>query len=114
MSDVPGKGGVERLGIRGSARMIAALSKQPAWVESMTPEMREMVVKKLHAGLHVADSAREVASIAKALAGLERNDIERTRLLIDHEQQEDGEQDAARRLRADLDEIDRIEGRRAD
>jgi len=94
--------------------MIAALSKQPAWIESMTPEMREMVIQKLQAGLHVADSAREVASIAKALAGLERNDIERTRLLIDHEGQQDGGLDEARRLRADLDEIDRIEGRRAD
>jgi len=92
--------------------MIAALSKQPAWVESMTPEMREMVVQKLHAGLHVADSAREVASIAKALAGLERNDIERTRLLIDHETAEAGDSSQAQRLRADLDEIDRMEGGR--
>lgn len=92
--------------------MIAALSKQPAWVESMTPEMREMVVQKLHAGLHVADSAREVASIAKALAGLERNDIERTRLLIDHETAEAGDSSQAQRLRADLDEIDRLEGGR--
>lgn len=92
--------------------MIAALSKQPAWVESMTPEMRQMVVQKLHAGLHVADSAREVASIAKALAGLERNDIERTRLLIDHETAEAGDSSQAQRLRADLDEIDRMEGGR--
>ena len=92
--------------------MIAALSKQPAWIESMTPEMREMVIQKLQAGLHVADSAREVASIAKALAGLERNDIERTRLLIDHETAEAGETSEAQRLRADLDEIDRMEGNR--
>lgn len=94
--------------------MIRALAAAPAWVESLSPEMRAEVVRKLTEGLAVAESPREVASVAKALASLEKNDIDRTKLLIDAETQEGGGLDDARRLRADLDEIDRMEGRRAD
>lgn len=115
MSDAPEGGGAERgPKMRGSSRMIAALAAAPAWVESLSPEMRAEVVRKLTEGLAVAKSPREVASVAKALASLEKNDIDRTKLLIDAETQEGGGLDDARRLRADLDEIDRMEGRRAD
>lgn len=94
--------------------MIRALAAAPAWVASLSDDMRAEVVRKLTAGLAVAESPREVASVAKALASLEKNDIDRTKLLIDAETQEGGGLDDARRLRADLDEIDRMEGRRAD
>jgi hypothetical protein len=107
-----GGGGYRGPKPRGSSRMIAALAKSPAWVEHLTPEMRAQVVTQLHASLAVADSPREIASVAKALASLEKNDIDRTRLLIDHETAEAGETSEAQRLRADLDEIDRMEGNR--
>lgn len=103
-----------RSGLRGSARMIRALAGAPAWIESLSPEMRAEVVRRLTEGLAAADSPREVASVAKALASLEKNDIDRTKLLMEAETQEGDGLDDARRLRADLDEIDRMEGRHAD
>lgn len=115
MTDAPEGGGAARgPKMRGSSRMIAALAAAPAWVASLSPEMRAEVVRKLTDGLAAADSPREVASVAKALASLEKNDIDRTKLLMEAETQEGDGLDDARRLRADLDEIDRMEGRRAD
>lgn len=96
---------------RGSCRMIAALARDPLWVESLTPEMRSSLVLKLRDAVEAAESPREVASVVRALASLEMNDIARTKLVMDAEtaSSEDG-MDDARRLRADLDEIDRMEG----
>ena len=97
---------------RGYARLVGALSKQKGWLESLTDEKRQSIVDKLVGAAASADSARDFASIARALAGLERNDIDRARLLMDVEQREaeQGSSDEARKLRADLDEIDRMEG----
>ena len=94
--------------------MIASLARNRAWTDSLTDEHRERINQRLLESLDTAESARDVAAIAKALAGLERNDIERAKLLIDAEAVEDGGMDEANRLRADLDAIDRLEGRRAD
>ena len=120
-------GGLTHLDPLGRARMVDVTPKEPTIRRALArgrvvmntettslDEMRAEVVRKLTAGLAVAESPREVASVAKALASLEKNDIDRTKLLIDAETQEGGGLDDARRLRADLDEIDRMEGRRAD
>ena len=81
-------------------------------MESLSDEKRRQIVGKLVQSADSADSARDIASIARAFAGLERNDIDRARLLMDVEQREaeHGSGDEARKLRADLDEIDRMEG----
>ena len=105
-------GGEDRLPKpRASCRMIAALAKDPLWVESLTPEMRESLVLKLRDAVEAAESPREVASVVRAIASLEQNDIARTRLVMEADltSSEDG-MDDARRLRADLDEIDKMEG----
>lgn len=81
---------------RASCRMIGALAKQPAWVESLSAESRQAMVEKLVAMIPTVDSAREAASLAKALAQLEGNDIARTRLLMDHEEAEAATQDENR------------------
>ena len=94
--------------------MIAALAKQRAWTESLTDEQREQISRRLVNSLGDCESPREIASVVKAIAGLEKNDIERTRLLMEAEAIEEGGMDEANRLRADLDAIDRMEGRRAD
>ena len=94
--------------------MIAALAKQRAWTESLTDEQREQISRRLVNSLGDCESPREIASVVKAIAGLEKNDIERTRLLMEAEAIEEGGMDEANRLRADLDAIDRLEGRRAD
>lgn len=94
--------------------MIASLAKQRAWTDSLTDEQRENISRRLIDSLADCDSPREIASVVKAIAGLEKNDIERTRLLLEAEAVEDGGMDEANRLRADLDAIDRMEGRRAD
>ena len=94
--------------------MIASLAKQRAWTDSLTDEQRENISRRLIDSLVDCDSPREIASVVKAIAGLEKNDIERTRLLLEAEAVEDGGMDEANRLRADLDAIDRLEGRRAD
>ena len=94
--------------------MIAALAKQRAWTESLTDEQREQISRRLVNSLGDCESPREIASVVKAIAGLEKNDIERTRLLMDAEAVEEGGMEEANRLRADLDAIDRLEGRRAD
>lgn len=70
--------------------MITALSKQPAWVEGLTPELRATLMEKLRAGLEIAETAREIASVVRAITSLEKNDIDRTRLFIDAEKQGDG------------------------
>ena len=105
-------GGEDRLPKpRASCRMIAALAKDPLWVESLSPEARQKVVDKLHDAMHAAESPREIASVVRALANLEKNDIDRTKLVLDADREEQGGGiDEARRLREDLDEIDRMEG----
>ena len=94
--------------------MIASLAKNQAWSDSISDDLRAEIVAKLRDALPHADSPREIASISKALASLEKNDIDRARLLMDADAVEssDGPQDEARRLLADLNEIDRIEGRK--
>jgi hypothetical protein len=90
--------------------MIASLAKNRAWTESLTDEDRERISRQLIGSLSACESPREIASVVKAIAGLERNDIERTKLLIDAERVESGDMDDARRLRADLEAIDEMEG----
>lgn len=70
--------------------MIAALAKQPLWVESLTDEARAKVLQLLNDGLKDATSPREISSVARAIANLERNDIDRTRLILDAEQKDAG------------------------
>ena len=102
------------MGVRASARMITSLARNPAWSDSITPELRRRLIEKLRADLENSDNARATASIARALGALEHNDIDRARLLLDAEKQESEGQpkDEARQLLADLDEIDRMEGRK--
>jgi hypothetical protein len=108
-------GGPEKLPKpRAAARMIASLAKQKAWTDSLTDEQREQISRKLIDSLPACESPREIASVVKAIASLEKNDLDRTRLLMEAEAIEDGTMDDATRLRADLDAIDRLEGRRAD
>jgi len=99
---------------RAAARMIASLAKQKAWTDSLTDEQREQISRKLIDSLPACESPREIASVVKAIASLEKNDLDRTRLLMEAEAIEDGTMDDATRLRADLDAIDRLEGRSAD
>lgn len=98
---------------RASARMIAALAKQPAWVESMSPELRQRLVAQLEAQIPLCDSPRDIASITRALASLEKNDIDRTRLFLDAEKQDGSDETAdalAAKLRQAVNEIDDLEG----
>jgi uncharacterized Zn finger protein len=90
--------------------MVAALAKNKAWTESLSDEDRERISSKLIGSLADCESPREIASVVKAIASLERNDIDRTKLLLDAERVEAGDMDDARRLRADLEAIDRMEG----
>jgi hypothetical protein len=84
------KGGGDFRGpkVRASARMIAALAKQPAWVEGLGEQTRREVVRKLEDSLALCDSPREIASVVRAISMLERNDIDRTRLFLDAEKQD--------------------------
>jgi hypothetical protein len=94
---------------RASARMITALAKQPAWVDSMTPELRERLVAQLAAQIPLCDSPRDIASITRALASLEKNDIDRTRLFLDAEKESGDEatqDELAAKLRAAVQEIE--------
>ena len=68
--------------------MIAALAKQPAWVEGLTDKTRADVIRKLEDSLDACRSARDVASVVRAISSLERNDIDRTKLFLDAERQD--------------------------
>lgn len=94
--------------------MIAALAKQRAWTESLTDDQREQISRRLIDSLGDCETPREIASVVKAIGSLEKNDLDRTRLLMEAEAVEEGGMDEANRLRADLDAIDRMEGRSAD
>lgn len=84
---------------RHSARLIGALAKKRAWVESMTEEQRTALVEKLFAHMELCETPREIASIAKAISALETNDIARARLLVEVEKAEDGSGSAEESVR---------------
>lgn len=98
--------------LRASARMITTLARQKLWTDSLADEHRATLVQKLTDALAVARTPREAIAISKALAALERADIDRARLMLDAEKtgQEDTAQTQARRIRAALDEMDALEG----
>lgn len=100
----------KRKRFRAGLRMIESLARQPGWVENMPADTRQRVMGMLAEAVELAESVRDRASLAKAFAALERNDMDRARLLNDTEQSDEPDS-AARQLLDDIDEIDRIEGR---
>jgi hypothetical protein len=92
--------------------MLVSLARNRAWSDSIDDEVRAKVVAKLRAGLELADDARDITAVAKALSALERNDIERTRLLMDAEDRSSGTQNDAAQLLDDIAAMRRTRGER--
>ena len=64
-------------------RLIAKLAKDPLWFDGLPDTTRRMVITTLLNSLTRDDpkpSTREIVSVTRALALLERNDIERAKL----------------------------------
>lgn len=68
---------------RADLSLIAHLARQPGWFQNMPDRIRADVMGRLVAVLNKDDlRTRELVSVAKAMASLERNDLERGKLLI--------------------------------
>jgi hypothetical protein len=64
-------------------RIIGVLAANPAWVESISLEMRATLARKLKDALERCRKPREVASMVKAIMMLEQADVAKARLLLD-------------------------------
>ena len=82
--------------------MLVSLARNRAWSDSIDDEVRAKVVAKLRAGLELADDTRDITAVAKALSALERNDIERARLLMDAQDRGAESQNEAAQLLQDV------------
>ena len=83
-------------GIRGDLVMLGALARQPGWLSKLPDEKRELIVRRL-TGL-LADektSPRVLVSAARVLIAFERSDIERAKLSLSMEVEDDGDDDEA-------------------
>lgn len=98
--------------LRADMRMLRMLARRKSWSDSLTDETREKLAAKLGTAVEMADSARDIASVAKAVATLERNDFEAMRLELDAQKsaQDAGETSSAKDLLADLRAIERNGG----
>ena len=68
---------------RSDLRLIAQLARQPGWFQELPDQIRRGVMGKLVAVLNKPDlRTRELVSVAKVMAALEKNDLERGKLLI--------------------------------
>ena len=79
---------------RGDLRLLAQLARQPGWFQEMPDQIRRGVMAKLVGVLNKPElRTRELVSVAKVMAALEKNDLERGKLLvrviIEEEQEED-------------------------
>jgi hypothetical protein len=79
---------------RADLRLIAQLARQPGWFQEMPDAIRRGVMSKLVAVLNKADlRTRELVSVVKAMASLEKNDLERGKLLVRVVIEEQGDED---------------------
>ena len=81
---------------RGDLKLLAQLARQPGWFQEMPDQIRRGVMGKLVAVLNKPElRTRELVSVAKVMAALEKNDLERGKLLvrviIEDEGEEQGE-----------------------
>lgn len=68
---------------RGDLKLLAQLARQPGWFQEMPDQIRRGVMAKLVAVLSKAElRTRELVSVAKVMAALEKNDLERGKLLV--------------------------------
>jgi hypothetical protein len=68
---------------RGDLRLLAQLARQPGWFQELPDGVRRGVMIKLIAVLNKPDMrTRELVSVAKVMASLEKNDLERGKLLV--------------------------------
>lgn len=68
---------------RGDLRLLAQLARQPGWFQELPDQIRRGVMSKLVAVLNKPElRTRELVSVAKVMAALEKNDLERGKLLI--------------------------------
>ena len=68
---------------RGDLRLLAQLARQPGWFQELPDGVRRGVMAKLIGVLNKPDMrTRELVSIAKVMASLEKNDLERGKLLV--------------------------------
>lgn len=68
---------------RGDLRLLAQLARQPGWFQEMPDQIRRGVMAKLVAVLNKPElRTRELVSVAKVMAALEKNDLERGKLLV--------------------------------
>lgn len=82
-------------GGRSDLQIIAKLARQPGWFEELPDQIRRGVMGKLLGVLNKQDlKTRELVSVAKVLGSLEKNDIERSKLLIKVVVEESDEDDA--------------------
>jgi hypothetical protein len=63
--------------------MVAWLLYRPGWLEGLDPELRKTIHKKLEQGVRDAKNGRQLATMMKCLALMDRLDLERARLGID-------------------------------
>lgn len=68
---------------RGDLKLLAQLARQPGWFQEMPDQIRRGVMGKLVAVLNKPElRTRELVSVAKVMAALEKNDLERGKLLV--------------------------------
>lgn len=68
---------------RGDLRLLAQLARQPGWFQELPDGIRRGVMSKLVAVLNKPEvRTRELVSVAKVMAALEKNDLERGKLLV--------------------------------
>jgi hypothetical protein len=79
---------------RGDLRILLKLVRQPGWFSELPDNIRKSVVGKLVAVLNKPDArSREIIGVSKVLCALERADIERAKLSLSMEVEEDEEED---------------------
>ena len=79
---------------RGDLKLLAQLARQPGWFQEMPDQIRRGVMGKLVAVLNKPElRTRELVSVAKVMAALEKNDLERGKLLVRVIIEDEGEDD---------------------
>jgi hypothetical protein len=83
--------------------MVASLAKHKAWTDNLDDETRSRIMERLQNSIVHAESPREIASLTRAIAALEQNDLARAKLLHDVESTEG--KNEAESLLADLEQM---------